>query len=103
MKRLALYARVSGDKQEREETIDSQLAQLRTLAAQKEGLVLERHVYLDDGYSGDLLARPGFAQAGDVNRPSPTSFAPAPGQRSPDRAPVVAQDRWHARVGRAAQ
>ena len=35
MKRVALYARVSGDKQEREETINSQLAQLRTLAAQK--------------------------------------------------------------------
>ena len=55
MKRVALYARVSGDKQEREETINSQLAQLRTLAAQKNLTVLDRHVYLDDGYSGGLL------------------------------------------------
>jgi len=68
MKRLALYARVSGDKQEREETIDSQLAQLRTLATQKQGLVLERHVYLDDGYSGDLLARPGLDRLRDDAR-----------------------------------
>jgi site-specific DNA recombinase len=65
MKRTALYARVSGDQQEREETIDSQLAQLRQLASDKQLNVLERHVYLDDGYSGDLLARPSLDRLRD--------------------------------------
>jgi site-specific DNA recombinase len=65
MKRVALYARVSSDRQEREETIDSQLAQLRSLAEQKQAVVLDRHVYLDDGYSGDLLARPGLDRLRD--------------------------------------
>ena len=68
MKRVALYARVSGDKQEREETINSQLAQLRTLATQKGLTVLDRYVYLDDGYSGDLLARPGLDRLRDGAR-----------------------------------
>ena len=68
IKRLALYARVSGDKQEREETIDSQLAQLRRLAADKGLTVLERHVYIDDGYCGDLLARPGLDRLRDDAR-----------------------------------
>jgi site-specific DNA recombinase len=65
MTRLALYARVSSDRQEREETIDSQLAQLRELAVDKKLSVLDRHVYLDDGYSGDLMARPGLDRLRD--------------------------------------
>ena len=68
MKRVALYARVSGDKQEREETIDSQLAHLRRLAAEKGVMVLDRHVYLDEAYSGDLLARPGLDRLRDDAR-----------------------------------
>ena len=68
MKRLALYARVSSDKQEREETIDSQLAQVRKLAAHRKLTVLDRHVYLDDGYSGDLIARPGLDRLRDDAR-----------------------------------
>ncbi|HUS96049.1 MAG TPA: recombinase family protein, partial [Hyphomicrobiaceae bacterium] len=65
MKRVALYARVSTDRQEREETIASQLEQLRTLAADKGLAVLDRHVYIDDGYSGDELARPGMDRLRD--------------------------------------
>jgi site-specific DNA recombinase len=68
MKRVALYARVSSDKQEREETIDSQLAQLRELAAQRQAVVLDRHIYLDEGYSGDLLARPALDRLRDDAR-----------------------------------
>jgi site-specific DNA recombinase len=68
MKRLALYARVSGDKQEREETIDSQLAHLSQLAAEKGLTVLDRHVYIDEAYSGDLLARPGLDRLRDDAR-----------------------------------
>ena len=65
MKRVSLYARVSSDKQEREETIDSQLAQLRDLAQKKGLTVVDRHVYLDEGYSGDLMARPGLDRLRD--------------------------------------
>jgi site-specific DNA recombinase len=68
MKRVALYARVSGDKQEREETIDSQLEHLRKLAAEKSLTILERHVYLDEAYSGALLARPGLDRLRDDAR-----------------------------------
>jgi len=68
MKRLALYARVSSDKQEREETIDSQLDQLRHLAAERGLPVLDRHLYLDDGYSGSLLARPALDRLRDDAR-----------------------------------
>ncbi len=68
MKRAALYARVSSDKQEREETIDSQLAQLRQLASDKGLTVLERHIYRDEGYSGGMLARPGLDRLRDDAR-----------------------------------
>jgi site-specific DNA recombinase len=65
MKRVALYARVSTDRQEREETIDSQLEQLRLLAGNEGLAVLDRHVYIDEGYSGDALARPGMDRLRD--------------------------------------
>jgi site-specific DNA recombinase len=68
MKRAALYARVSSDRQEREETIESQLAQLRSLAEHMQVVVLDRHIYLDEGYSGDLLARPGLDRLRDDAR-----------------------------------
>ena len=57
MTRAALYARVSTDLQEKEHTIDSQLEALREYA-HKNGyqVVVE---YLDDGYSGATLDRPG--------------------------------------------
>jgi hypothetical protein len=52
----ALYARVSTDGQQKEGTIDSQLAELRKqVAAAGHELVKE---YIDDGYSGPLLDRP---------------------------------------------
>ena len=68
MKRIALYARVSTERQEQEETIDSQLAQLKVLAAQKGEVVIERDIYLDDGYTGELLARPALDRLRDDAR-----------------------------------
>src|SRR5687767_13293306 len=56
MGRVALYARVSSERQEKEDTIASQVAQLRE-HAKKQGYALVGE-YLDDGFSGDLLARP---------------------------------------------
>jgi site-specific DNA recombinase len=56
--KVAIYARVSGEGQERRGTIRSQVQALRARTA-KEGheLVAE---YLDDGYSGARLDRPGL-------------------------------------------
>jgi DNA invertase Pin-like site-specific DNA recombinase len=60
MKKAALYARVSTDGQQREGTIDSQLAELRTqVAAFSHTLIKE---YIDNGFSGTLLDRPGLDQ-----------------------------------------
>jgi site-specific DNA recombinase len=68
MKQVGVYARVSGDSQEREETIASQLEKVRALAAEKHFTVLERHIYLDDGFPGEMLARPGLDRLRDDAR-----------------------------------
>ena len=58
MKRAVLYARVSTDAQQKEGTIGSQVLELKSqIAAAGDVLVKE---YLDDGYSGTLLDRPGL-------------------------------------------
>ena len=56
--RAAIYARVSTDRQEQEQTIQSQLAALRAYAEGK-GYEAVRE-YVDDGLSGTTLARPGL-------------------------------------------
>jgi site-specific DNA recombinase len=58
MKRAVLYARVSTDAQQKEGTIDSQVLELkRQIAAAGDVLVKQ---YVDNGYSGSLLDRPGL-------------------------------------------
>ena len=68
MKRAVLYARVSTDAQQKEGTIESQVLELkRQIAAAGDVLVKE---YVDDGYSGSLLDRPGLeALRTDVRTP----------------------------------
>jgi site-specific DNA recombinase len=58
MKRAALYARVSTARQEQEETIDSQIAEVKQRILLDENILLESNVYIDEGYSGSLLERP---------------------------------------------
>ena len=60
MTKAALYARVSTDGQKKEGTIESQVATLRRQIAQA-GHELVRE-YIDDGYTGTLLSRPGLEQ-----------------------------------------
>lgn len=55
-KLIAIYARVSTSRQENEGTIETQLSVLREYA-QKNSLIIVKE-YLDDGWSGDILARP---------------------------------------------
>jgi site-specific DNA recombinase len=58
--RAALYARVSTDLQQKEGTIESQIATLRRqIRGAGHELVKE---YIDDGYTGTLLSRPGLDQ-----------------------------------------
>ena len=66
MQHAALYARVSTRRQEQEGTIESQLAELAAYAA-REGLevAIEDH-YIDQGVSGQLLARPGLDRLRDA-------------------------------------
>jgi site-specific DNA recombinase len=71
---VALYARVSSERQARDHTIDSQVAALKERIA-ADGFELEAdHSYEDDGCSGGNLQRPALDKlrdavaAGDVER-----------------------------------
>ena len=62
----AIYARVSSDGQRREQTIQSQTAALRELAAERGLLVPEDLVFEDEGVSGAVLRRPGLERLRDL-------------------------------------
>jgi site-specific DNA recombinase len=64
--RAALYARVSTDKQERDATIDSQLAALRQASEQRGYQVTEADIFRDEGYSGARLDRPALDRLRDL-------------------------------------
>jgi site-specific DNA recombinase len=62
----AIYARVSSEQQAEEGTIDSQVAALRE-RVEADGLNLtEELTFIDEGYSGANLIRPGLEQLRDV-------------------------------------
>jgi len=63
VKKAAIYARVSTEKQNKERTIESQLEDLRRFCKEK-NLVLVKE-YVDDGWSGETLARPALDQLRD--------------------------------------
>src|SRR5262245_8394188 len=72
--RVALYGRVSGEQQAKEDTIDSQLEAV-TLRIASDGLKCDPELrFVDDGCSGSILARPGLerirdqAAAGAIDR-----------------------------------
>jgi site-specific DNA recombinase len=58
--RAAIYARVSTERQERQQTIDSQTDALRDWAAMNSHEIAQDHVYTDEGYTGSRLDRPGL-------------------------------------------
>src|SRR5262249_50485262 len=64
--RAAIYARVSSEQQAQQSTIASQIAALRE-RIHADGLSLEDDLcFLDDGYSGSTLVRPGLERLRDV-------------------------------------
>jgi site-specific DNA recombinase len=66
--RAAAYARVSTERQERQQTIASQLAALQAWAAAAGHELSEAHVFCDEGYSGARLDRPGLDALRDAVR-----------------------------------
>jgi len=66
MRRAALYARVSTRQQEKEATIESQLAQLLNYAHQQGYGLAEEHQFVDQAVSGKYLARPGLDRLRDA-------------------------------------
>ena len=65
---VAIYARVSTERQEREQTIDSQLTVLRAWVAEHGHTLAAEHVYTDEGYSGSRLDRPALDRLRDAAR-----------------------------------
>jgi len=65
MRRTALYARVSSRRQEKEATIESQLAQLESYIEQNGYEIAPEHRFIDQAVSGQYLARPGLDRMRD--------------------------------------
>ena len=61
--RVAIYARVSTERQQKEQTIDSQIEQLEQYAKKNKYIITKR--YVDEGWSGGVLARPALDQLRD--------------------------------------
>jgi len=61
---IAIYARVSSETQAKEGTIDSQIEALRDYAKSHELTIV--HEFIDNGYSGSELNRPGLDQLRDA-------------------------------------
>src|SRR5678816_2578310 len=64
-KSVALYARVSADRQVQQATIESQLAVLRARAVADGCVVLPSDEYVDNGHSGSTLRRPALERLRD--------------------------------------
>ena len=62
---VALYARVSTERQEQQGTVASQLDALRRWAHEQHHDVVDAYVCVDDGYSGSRLDRPGLDRLRD--------------------------------------
>ena len=80
--KAAIYARVSTDKQGRDQTVDSQLDALRRWATAHGHELKDDHVYIDEGYSGARLDRPALDRLRDAAREGEFDVL---GVYSPDR------------------
>jgi len=62
----AAYARVSTGRQENEETIESQLDEIRRTALEDGNILKEEDIFYDEGYTGELLPRPALDNLRDI-------------------------------------
>jgi site-specific DNA recombinase len=60
MMRVALYVRVSTQRQAQTQTIEQQVIRLRAAVQERGWTLEEEHLYRDEGYSGATLNRPGL-------------------------------------------
>ena len=58
--RVAIYVRVSTQRQAQAQTIEQQLVRLRAHSREQGWSLEPEHVFVDDGYSGAKLNRPGL-------------------------------------------
>jgi len=65
MKRVALLARNSTENQKDEATIGSQIAEIQERIKEDGNVLIEECIYIDEGYSGELLARPALDKMRD--------------------------------------
>jgi len=63
---VALYARVSTGRQENEQTIESQLDEVKKRITADGNTLLPQNIFIDDGWSGELLARPSLDNLRDA-------------------------------------
>lgn len=74
VEKVAVYARVSTEKQTESQTIQQQLVRLEAHVKKEGWEWKEERIYLDDGYSGATLVRPGLdrlrqaVQAGEIEQ-----------------------------------
>ncbi len=66
MKAAAIYARVSSDRQKKEQTIKSQTAALIERTRREGYTIPQEWIFEDEGYSGAVLVRPGLEQLRDL-------------------------------------
>jgi site-specific DNA recombinase len=66
VKVAAAYARVSTDRQVKEQSIQSQLDALRQGAAERGYCLAEELLFIDEGFSGARLDRPGLDRLRDL-------------------------------------
>ncbi|MEI7653514.1 MAG: recombinase family protein [bacterium] len=64
--KAVIYARVSTEQQEDQKTIESQISELQTCFAQSNDTLIDK--YIDNGYSGAMLARPALDRLRDDAR-----------------------------------
>jgi site-specific DNA recombinase len=64
--RIAIYVRVSTQRQAQTQSIDQQLDRLQRVVADRRWQLDEDHVFRDDGYSGASLRRPGLDRLRDL-------------------------------------
>ncbi len=63
--KIAIYVRVSTQRQAQTQTIDQQIERLRAHVEAQGGQLPEENIFRDDGYSGAVLKRPGLDQLRD--------------------------------------